>query len=120
MFFFSQYLILCSTEESPTDLNIITIEFIRLNDDEQWINVKYLCPTDDFPIGCILRAMEDLNAGDWLHGFSINGADHTENKKNARMMFIMTDQQLDVCTKKKKIISHIYRTLLLLLSASPL
>lgn len=38
---------------------------------------KYLCPTDDFPIGFILRAMEDLNAGDWLHGFPINGADHS-------------------------------------------
>ncbi len=101
--FFFQKILFCvqKKKESPTDLNIITIEFIRLNDDEQWINVKYLCPTDDFPIGCILRAMEDLNAGDWLHGFSINGADHTENKESARMTFIMTDQQLDVCTKKK-------------------
>lgn len=37
----------------------------------------YLCPADDFAVGFELRAVEDLDAGDGLHGLSINRADHS-------------------------------------------
>ncbi len=42
--------------------------------------VLYLCPADDFAIGFELGAMEDLDAGDRLHGLPIDGTDHTAMK----------------------------------------
>lgn len=38
----------------------------------------YLCPADDFAVGFELRAVEDLDAGDRLHGLPIDGTDDAE------------------------------------------
>lgn len=37
----------------------------------------YLCPADDLAVGLELRAMEDLDASDGLHGLSIDGTYHS-------------------------------------------
>lgn len=37
------------------------------------VRLKHLCPADDLSIGSVLWALEHLDAGDGLHGFTING-----------------------------------------------
>lgn len=42
------------------------------------VGVPYLCPADYFPVGFELRAVEDLDAGDGLHGLPVDRTDDTE------------------------------------------
>lgn len=46
--------------------------------------MSYLCPADHFAVSFKLGAMEDLDAGDGLHGLAINGADDSDEVKDEK------------------------------------
>lgn len=44
--------------------------------------MPYLCPADHFAVSFKLGAMEDLDAGDGLHGLAVDGADDSDEPKD--------------------------------------
>lgn len=44
--------------------------------------MSYLCPADHFAVSFKLGAMEDLDAGDGLHGLAVDGADDSDGPKD--------------------------------------
>lgn len=49
--------------------------------------MAHLRPADHFAIGLELWAVEDLDAGDGLHGLAVNGADDSGEPKNIYLFF---------------------------------
>lgn len=51
--------------------------------------VLYLRPADDFAVGFELRAVEDLDAGDGLHGLPVDGTDDAEQTEHTEQKELM-------------------------------